>query len=178
MGNTARLSHDHAPSSECSACVSQFVWSFVFLLYHLKYDIDVISRYMQKPHEIHWNDSKRIMHYVQGTRHFGVHYVVGSPLELVGFSNYDWVGDPIEMNSTSVYVFMLSHGTIFYSSKKQHIISLSSAEAEYRGAVNATTQCLWLQGILQELGVALDSPIVIWCDNKSAIMISIDPIQI
>ena len=32
IGNTARLSHDHAPSSECSACVSQFVWSSVYVL--------------------------------------------------------------------------------------------------------------------------------------------------
>ena len=76
---------------------------------------------------------------MQGTIHFGVHYVVGSPLELVGFSDSDWDGDPNDMKSTSGYVFMLSHGTICRSSKKQHTISLSSAEAEYRGAVIAAT---------------------------------------
>ena len=43
--------------------------------------------------------------------------------------------------------------------------------------MNAATQCVWLQGILWELGIALDSPTVIWCDNKSAINISIDPVQ-
>ena len=97
---------------------------------NFEYFIGIISRYMQKPHEIHWKDSKRILHYVQGTRHFRVHYVAGFPLELVGFTDSNWVGDPIEKKSTSCYVFMLSHGSICYSSKKQHTISLSLAEVE------------------------------------------------
>ena len=29
-----------------------------------------------------------------------VHYVVGSPLELVGFIDSDWDGDPIDRKST------------------------------------------------------------------------------
>ena len=44
--------------------------------------------------------------------------------------------------------------------------------------MNAATQCVWLQGILWELDVALDSPTVIWCENKSEINISIDTLQI
>ena len=115
---------------------------------------------------------------MQGTRHFEVHYVVGSPLELVGFTDSDWVGDSIDINSTSHYLFMLAHAPICWSIKKQHTISLYSIEAKYIGAVNTTTQCVWLQGILRELGFAFDSPTVIWCDNKSAINISTDPVQI
>ena len=103
-----------------------------------------------------------------------MHYVATSPLELVGLSDCDWDGDPNDKKSTSGYVFMLANGPICWSSKKQHTISLYSVEAEYRGAVNAATQCVWLQGILWELGVAFNSPIVIWCDNKSEINISIN----
>ena len=118
-----------------------------------------------------------IFHYVQGTKHFVIHNVVNFPLELVGFTDSDWVGDSIDRNSTSGYVFMLAHGPICWSSKNQHTISLSLAEAEYRGEMNATTQCVWLQGILGELGFALDSPTVIWCDNQSVINISTGPLQ-
>ena len=108
---------------------------------------------------------------MQGTRHSGVHYAASSPLELVGFFYFDWDDNPNERKSTSGYVFMISNGTICFSINKQHIISLSSVEAEYRGAMNATTQCVWLQGILRELGVSLDSPTVIWCENKIKINI-------
>ena len=111
---------------------------------------------------------------MQVTRHFGVHYVIGSPLELVGFYDSDCVGNPNDRKTTSTYVFMLAQGPICFSRNKQHTISLSSTEVEYRGAMNAATQCLWLQVILRELGVSFDSPTVIWCDNKSAINISTD----
>ena len=49
---------------------------------------------------------------MQGTKHIEVHYDVGSPLEQVGFTDFDWVGDSIDRKSTLVYVFMLSHGPI------------------------------------------------------------------
>ena len=60
---------------------------------------------------------------------------------------------------------------------KQHTISLSLAEAEYIGVVNAAIQCVWLQGILKELGFEFDSATIIWCENKSEINISIDPLH-
>ena len=75
------------------------------------------------------------------------------------------------MKYTSGFVFIISNDPIFWSSNKQHTISLSSAESKYTGAVNATTHYVWLQGILWELGVPFDSPTVIWCENKSAINI-------
>ena len=76
---------------------------------------------------------------MQRNKHFKVNYVVGSPLELSGFTDSYWVVDSIDINSTSGYVFMLSHGPICWSSKKHHTVSLSSTEAEYRGTMNATT---------------------------------------
>ena len=69
---------------------------------------------------------------------------------------------------------MLAQGPICWLRKKQHTISLSSTKVEYIGEVNSATQCVWLQGILGELGFAFDSPTLIWCDNKNVINISID----
>ena len=60
---------------------------------------------------------------------------------------------------------MLSDGPISWSSKKQNAIALSSTEAEYRGAVNATTQCLWLHGILGEFGIETETYTVIYCEK-------------
>ena len=105
---------------------------------------------MDQPHEIHWRAAKRILNFVQGTRTHGIFYKAKSDLDLIGFTDSDWAGGSIDQNSTSGYVFMLVEGTISWSSKKQCAIALSSTEVEYRGVVNATTQCLWLQGLLGE----------------------------
>ena len=51
-------------------------------------------------------------------------------------------------------------------------ITLSLVEAEYRGAVNACIQAVWLQGILSEFEIGSASSTVIFCDNQSAINIS------
>ena len=68
---------------------------------------------MKQPHEVHWNASKNILQYVQGTKSFGVQYVVSSSLQLDGFSYSDWAGDPTNRKSTSCFVFMLFEGPIF-----------------------------------------------------------------
>ena len=53
---------------------------------------------------------------------------------------------------------------------------MSSAEAEYRGAVNACIQAVWLQDILLEFDLGSTLSTVLFCDNQSAIKISIDPV--
>jgi hypothetical protein len=67
---------------------------------------------------------------------------------LVGFTGSNWVGDPDDQNSIAGYLFILGLGLVTWAYKKQHIIALSSAEVEYRAAVNASQEALWLQQIL------------------------------
>ena len=64
---------------------------------------------------------------------------------------------------------MLVEGPISWLSKKQSAIALSSTEAEYRGVVNAATQCLRLQGLLCECGFESEYSTTIYCDNQSTI---------
>ena len=71
----------------------------------------------------------------------------------------------------------LKKGQSAGQSKKHSAIALSSIEAEYRGVVNATTQCLWLQGLLEECGFEPEYSNTIYCDNQSTIQIYKDPVQ-
>ena len=92
----------------------QLVESLLYLTHsrpNFSYVVVVVARYMQEPHEIHCNVAKSILHYVQGTKHFGIHHAGSSPLELVGFTDFDWARDSTDKKSTLGYVFMLAHGT-------------------------------------------------------------------
>ena len=114
----------------------------------------------------------RILQYIQGTRTYSIHYAADSELELVGYIDSDWVGDSIDRKSTSEYVFMFGGGPICVgpiccSSKKQAAIALSSAEAEYRGAVNACIQAVWLQGSILEFDIGSNFSTILFCDNQS-----------
>eukprot|EP00253_Pinus_taeda_P010639 PITA_10639 len=68
-------------------------------------------------------------------------------------------------------------GPIKWACKKQAAISLSSAEAEYRGAMEASKEVLWLRQILSEFGFEQQHPTTLWCDNQSAIQLCKDPVQ-
>ena len=158
----------------------QLVGSLLYLTHSrpdLSYVVGAVSRYMQEPHELHWKVAKCKLQYVKDTTSYGIHYASGCTLDLVGYTDSDWAGDAKDRKSTSGYVLSIGFGPICWSSKKQTTISLSSAEAEYRGVVNATTQAIWLQNFLTELGVHFHRPTVIWCDNQSTLKFCRDPVQ-
>ena len=108
---------------------------------------------------------------------YGIHYLTGCTLNLIGYTDSDWAGDSIDQKSTSGYVLNLGSGPICWSSKKQSSIALSSIEAEYKGIVNAIVQTIWMQNFLTELEISFPQPTIIWCDNQSTLKVCKDLIQ-
>jgi hypothetical protein len=144
----------------------------------LSFVVGLVARYMQTPHESHWKAAKRILLYFHGTIQFGIHYSSGGTPLLVGFTDSDWADDPDDWKSTAGYVFNLGSGPVTWDCKKQlAYIALSSAEAEYQAAVNASQEALWLRQILSEFGFQHQHPTSLWCDNQSAIKLAKDPVQ-
>ena len=51
-----------------------------------------------------------------------------------------------------VMFFSLGSRPVTWACKKQQALALSSAEVEYRAAVNASQEALWLRNILSKFG--------------------------
>eukprot|EP00253_Pinus_taeda_P025520 PITA_25520 len=126
----------------------QHVGKLLYLTHTRPDAIGLIAWFMKNPHESHWKAAKRILHYVQDTVQFGIHYSVEESLLLVGFIDSDWAGDLNDRKSTASYVFTLGYGPIIWACKKQSAISLSSVEEEYYGTIEASKEALWLRWIL------------------------------
>ena len=58
----------------------------------------------------------------------------------------------------------------------QKSVSLSSAEAEYFGAMMTARDVIFIRDLLFDLGIILDGPCSIFCDSKSAVALSLDPV--
>ena len=62
-------------------------------------------------------------------------------------------------------MFSLGSVAVAWSSKKEPKVALSSTEVEYRGATVTTCEAKWVRRLLQDLRIAVPTPILIYCDN-------------
>lgn len=138
----------------------------------LTYSVNLVSRYMEEPREIHMLAAKRILRYVQGTSEYGIQYKKGGEDELIGYTDSDYAGDVDDRRSTSGYVFMLSGGAVSWASKKQPIVTLSTTEAEFVADAYGACQGVWLRNILEEIGAKQEEGTTMLCDNSSTIKLS------
>ncbi|KAH9306698.1 hypothetical protein KI387_011102, partial [Taxus chinensis] len=74
-----------------------------------------------------------------------------------------------DRKSTSGFVFFMGSGPISWGSKKQHFVSRSSTEAEYRSAGEAVCEAIWLRRILEGLGIPQDKLTTMYVDNEGAL---------
>lgn len=59
---------------------------------------------------------------------------------------------------------------------RQHTVTRSITEAEYRALAHTIAEIMWLQQLLADLHVSLDGILVVFCDNLSAIVLTSNPI--
>ena len=60
-------------------------------------------------------------------------------------------------------------GAVSWSSKRQHIIALSSTESEYIAQMHAAKEVIWMKNFVNEIRGQQGKVIGIYCDNQGAI---------
>jgi hypothetical protein len=141
----------------------------------ITYAVNQVCQYMHKPNSTHLVAAKRILRYLQGTFHLGIRFQSGSS-SLTAFTDSDWAGDPYDCRFTTGITVFLGNNPITWVSKKQHTVSRSSTEAEYRALATGAAELAWLRQVLCDLGVYLPTAPTIWCDNTSAIALASNPV--
>ena len=71
----------------------------------------------------------------------------------------------------------LGDSLVSWSSKRQPVVSRSSAEAEYRGVANVAAECCWLRHLLGELLQPVSKASIVYCDNVSAVYMTQNPVH-
>jgi histone deacetylase 1/2 len=143
----------------------------------IAFAVQHICLYMHDPREPHLAALKRILRYLQGTSTLGLTLRRSLPTELVVYTDADWAGCPDTRRSTSGYAVFLGDNLVSWSSKRQHTVSRSSAEAEYRAVANGVAEATWLRQLLLELQCTPRRATLVYCDNISAVYLSSNPVQ-
>jgi hypothetical protein len=83
----------------------------------------MLNRYQKNPSIDHWNRIKKVLRYIQGTNGLMLTYERSDNLEIVAYSNSDFVGCLDVERSTSDYIFKLANEAISWSSSKQNVMT-------------------------------------------------------
>jgi len=139
----------------------------------IAFAVGQVAQFAQNPGQQHWRAVKRILAYLRKTYDFGLHFG-GDLRPLIGFCDSDYAGDLQTRRSTSGFVFLYLGGPVSWASRRQACVALSTTEAEFVAAAEATKEAVWLQQLLSELGINHRSTLL-HCDNQSAIALVKNP---
>ena len=143
----------------------------------IAYAVQALGRHLQNATEEHFNAGKRILRFLQGTKHLGLRYgSLENETTVVGYADADWASDKDTRRSVTAYLFKLGGAAVSWASKLQPTVALSSTEAEYMSACAAVQEAIYLRLLLASLGYVQDGPTVIYEDNQGCIGMSQNPI--
>ncbi|KAI3511072.1 hypothetical protein L1887_18216 [Cichorium endivia] len=140
------------------------------------YAVNALSQFVADPRQNHMDALTRVLRYLKGSAGQGILLPKsGEPL-LTAFCDSDWLGCPYTRRSRTGYLLMLGGAPISWKTKKQSVISRSSAEAEYRAMASTVSEILWVRWLLNDLQVHITNPTTLYCDNQAARHITNNPV--
>ncbi|XP_060211931.1 uncharacterized mitochondrial protein AtMg00810-like [Lycium barbarum] len=126
----------------------------------ISFGVHHLSQFMQLPCAPHMTTTLHLLRYLKGTSEHGLFLNNSPDLSLKIFCDSDWAACPDSRRSVIGFCTLLDGSLICWKSKKQPVVSLSSAEAEYRSLSKAV----------------VEDPVPVFCDNQSAIHIAKNPV--
>ncbi|OIT23020.1 putative mitochondrial protein, partial [Nicotiana attenuata] len=142
----------------------------------LCFGLQHLSQFLQAPRLPHMTGAFHMLRYLKGTIDVGLFYSNSPDCTLTAYSDSDWAACPDTRKSVSGFCVFLGDCLVAWKSKKQPVISLSSAEAEYRTLSKVVAELTWLTQLLPDLSVPVSYLVSIFCDNQAAIHIARNPV--
>ena len=120
----------------------------------LSFSVSVLARHLHQPTIRHLSLLKRVLRYLKGTVELGIKYKSSKKLTLLSLDAHvdaDWAGCKETRKSTTGFIICINDAPIIWKTKKQSMIALSSAEAEYIALSECSKQISWLRKLFWEV---------------------------
>jgi hypothetical protein len=123
--------------------------------------VSTLSKFL----DIHWEAVKRVFRHLAGAKD----YAETSAITLQVSPT------PTELKKNIATPFQATHFSwteqqyCASENKKQELITLSTASAEYVATMHAAKECIWLRRFMNHLFGPAPAPTTLYCDNQTAL---------
>lgn len=142
----------------------------------LSFCVTYYSQFQKCYNKTHWESLKNVLRYLKATRFFGLMFYkseisknMSEQVILKAFVDSDFGSNPIDRKSISGYTIKLFDNVIFWKTKKQVTVSLSSSESEYVALSACVSECIFVGQLLTEILNVPVFPVYVYEDNQSCI---------
>jgi hypothetical protein len=187
---------DRAEQQQFQSLVGALLYAGVHTRPDTSFAVGQLARVVQNPSEEQLYAAERVVQYLGSTRTIGVQYSASAQrsqkgvellwkqgeqlgerkLFLTCFTDATWASEEEDSSSVGGYWCVVGGGPVSWKSKKQNETALSSAESEYIAMFHGVKEVIWLRCLLEEIGHEQRCPTPVFCDNKSAIAMALNPV--
>ena len=95
-------------------------------------------------------------------------------LEVIGYSDANFVGCVDSQKSTSGYIFKLADGAVSWRSVKQTSTATSTMEVEFVSCFEASSHGVWLKSFIYGVRIvdSISRPLKLYCDNSTMVFMA------
>ena len=175
--------------------IGELIYAMVTCRPDISFPLIKLSQYSVNPAREHYIAVQEIFKYLQCTQDKGIYFwrtnqnqdlppptdsfetecdkceakIQDESGKLKAATDSDWGGDTKHRRSITGLVIKLAGGCIYYKSKFQPTIALSSTEAEFVAATDTAKSILYIRSILKEIGLEQKNASIIYIDNNGAL---------
>lgn len=142
---------------------------------NIAFVVKYLSWFMVEPNRMHQIMNKHVLHYFHGTVKYGIRYVQGEGIRLMGYTDADQAGSTKNKRRTLGCCFNLGSRVVSLFNNKKNSMALSLTEGEHITASMIICEAIWLWKFLIAFFGQRDETTMIHYENQSCIKLSKNP---
>ncbi|KAL0385946.1 UNVERIFIED_CONTAM: putative mitochondrial protein [Sesamum radiatum] len=135
-----------------------------------------LSQFVNHRCESHWSSALHVVRYLNCNPSKELFFPADNTIAFSIYCDADWASCTDSHHSLTGFCVFLVSALVLWKTKKQTIVSRSTAEAEYRSMAATVCKLCWISFILQDFGVKYLLPVPLYYDNKVALHIMANPV--
>ena len=179
--------------------IGELIYAMVSCRPDISFPVIKLSQYSANPAKEHYIAVKEVYKYLRDTKEDGLYFWRSTPnpylseadepvpkpdvyspqhaptdcsSELEGLVDATWANDSSHRRSVTGIALMFAGGCVYYKTKFQPTIALSSTESEFAAACDAGKAILYVRSILDEINMPQHEATVLYIDNRGALLMA------